>query len=93
MLVISRQSYALTLWTLWHLQQWGRIDAFERQAMQHRAASLHAFAMHEPKKLGDLHEQFVSEHQQPKDRIIVVDRHARVRQMIADHARMRPLES
>lgn len=86
-LSVSRQSFALTLYTLWHLQQWARVESFEAQARAHHAASLAAFAMHEPGKLKNLHDRFLVE-SSPRKRIVVVDRMARVAAMIKDLAKM-----
>lgn len=91
MLTIARQSFALTLYTLWHLQQWERVRMFEEQAMHHHLASLTAFATHEPKKLGELHERFLRENEQ-RPVIEVVDARARVRDLVEQHSRMKPAE-
>jgi hypothetical protein len=91
-LAIARQPYALTLYTRWHLQQWERLRVFEHQSMQHHGASLNAFAMHEPKKLGELHDRFIAEHERrPRAMIQVVDASARVRDLVAA-GRLTPVE-
>jgi hypothetical protein len=91
--LVARQSFALTLYTLWHLQQWARVASFEQQALQHHNAGLLAFAMHEPRKLTGLHERFVAEHTQTdRPRITVVNKWQRMRELLADHARLTPIE-
>lgn len=94
MLAVARQSYALTLYTLWHLQQWQRYELFERQSLQHNAAALTAHAIHEPKKLDGLRERFLVESTDrgPSSPLVIADRWTRLRALLDAHARMTPIE-
>ncbi len=90
MLEVRRQSFALTLYTHWHLQQWEAREAFHRALEQHDLAVLVAHAHHAPKELSNLRASFMTEHtviSQTEDQ----RRQAIMRAHISAHSRMRQL--
>jgi hypothetical protein len=58
-LAIARESYALTLWTWAHLEQQRDIERALARGDRFDAAGLMAVALHDPKKLDPLRDEFV----------------------------------
>ncbi len=59
-LAVARDSYALTLYTHWHLEQRRRLDLIARKSERFDLAGLMAAAYHEPKVLGERFEAFLA---------------------------------
>lgn len=51
-------SYALTMWTFFHVMQMQHLDALEREAERHDLAGLVAYAYHKPDELRTSHARF-----------------------------------
>jgi hypothetical protein len=91
-MTVARDSYALTLWTWWHLIQQDRRAWIDAKLDRFDLAGMIAHAQHEPKKLGEQYEQFLSE-------ILVSPgaasnpevRNERLKKMLADHAKLIPI--
>lgn len=88
---VSEDSYALTLWTWWHLEQQEKIRGIRREAERQDAAVLAAFAQHSPERLIELQRGF-------QDRVMRTGRREdpdvrarRVAEMVEAHSRLRPL--
>lgn len=83
------QSWALTLYTLWQLQQLHRHDVFARTIEQYNLATLVAFAFNEPRELPKLTDryldQFASSAKSERD-------WERYRTLVEAHRRMTPTE-
>lgn len=76
---IARQSYALTLYTLWHIEQRHERAGWVREAERHDMAGLVGIAFHEPKKLDVVHRRFLN-------RVLYnPERDARVRAQALEH--------
>lgn len=58
MLDVAHDSYALTLYTFWHLEERQRIEALARKAERHDLAGLMALAFHKPYLLPGIHQRF-----------------------------------
>jgi hypothetical protein len=58
-LTVARDSYALTLYTHWHLEQRRRLDLIARKSERFDLAGLMAAAYHEPTKLTESYRTFM----------------------------------
>lgn len=58
---VAHDSFALTLYTSWHLEQHAQFKRWERQGERYDLGGLMGIAMHEPKELGKLHGRFIAE--------------------------------
>ena len=59
-LSVAHDSYALTLYTAWHLGQQRRVDALQREEERYDMASLIGMATHQPKQIGESYERFAA---------------------------------
>lgn len=59
-LSVARESYALTLYTHWHLEQRRRLDQIARHSERFDLAGLMAAAYHEPTKLTERYDEFLA---------------------------------
>lgn len=59
-LTVARDSYALTLYTHWHLEQRRRLTMITQKSERLDLAGLMAGAFHEPKSLVAQHEAFLN---------------------------------
>lgn len=58
---VARESYALTLYTYWHLEQQRLVERWERASERFDLSGLVGLAMHKPAELHTQHERFLSE--------------------------------
>lgn len=58
-LAVAHESFALTLYTHWHLEQRRRLTMIAQKSERLDLAGLMAGAYHEPKSLGDRHADFL----------------------------------
>lgn len=83
-------SWALTLYTLWQLQQLHRHDAFERAMETHNSATLMSFSVHAPQELPKLTDRYLDQFVPP---ITDSERHwQRYRALVNAHRQMIPTE-
>jgi hypothetical protein len=59
-LEVARESFALTLYTWWHLEQRRRLEAVSRKLERFDMAGSMAQAFHEPGKLPDGYHEFMA---------------------------------
>lgn len=57
---VARDSFALTLYTFWHLEQRRRLDALTRKSERFDLAGLMAQGFHSPKELPDRYSEFLA---------------------------------
>lgn len=60
-LEVAHESFALTLYTFWHLEQRRRLDAVARRLERFDMAGMMADAFHKPSNLGDHYHEFVAD--------------------------------
>lgn len=85
-----RQSWALTLYTLWQLQQLHRHDVFERTMEDHNLATLVAFSYNDPHQIPKITDRYLD---QFTPMVASSQRDwSRYAAMIAAHQRMIPTE-
>ncbi len=59
-LSVAHDSFALTLYTHWHLEQRRRLDLLARKSERFDLAGLMAAAQHEPSRIADYHATFMA---------------------------------
>lgn len=92
-MVVARQSYALTLWTHWHLLQRERRAWIERRYDRFDLAGMIAAAYHQPGDLATDFQKFYAQvSQRPEAEGDQAVRTERLRKMLDDHRRMRRIE-
>ena len=65
-LEVAHESFALTLYTFWHLEQRRRLDAVERRLERFDMEGSMAHAFHEPGKLPEQYHEFLAELREPR---------------------------
>lgn len=86
-LEVAHESFALTLYTLFHLKQLAHVDAIERRLDRFDLAGLMANAYHGPKDLADAYDRYVATFRPAVDRDASI---ARALVHVAAHRRMTP---
>lgn len=59
-LTVARESFALTLYTFWHLEQRRRLNQILQRAERFDLAGLMAYAVNQPKELSTQHAKFLA---------------------------------
>lgn len=86
-LAVARESYALTLYTHWHLEQRRRLDQITRKSERFDLAGLMAAAYHEPKAIRERYEDFLAS---LRDKAASIDEQALARQIAVIRAAHSP---
>lgn len=89
---VARQSYALTLWTSWHLGQQQRMQWIDDRSNRFDLAGLITAGYHEPSSLGEQFNSFLDDITvNPAAASDTLVRSARLKKMLRDHARLVPV--